>query len=101
MFCRNCGQPVGDAAAVCVRCGAPISGRHPRQARRSRVAYIVLAIFLGTLGIHNVYAGYTGTGLAQLLITLLTCGIGSMAVWVWNIVEICTVTRDADGRPMD
>ena len=34
---------------------------------KSRLAYILLAILLGTLGIHNFFAGYTGKGIAQLL----------------------------------
>jgi len=65
-----------------------------------RIAYILLGIFLGGLGIHNFYAGYTGRGVAQLLTTLLTCGVGFVITWVWSLVEICIVTVDADGNEM-
>ena len=67
------------------------------QDAKDRVAYVLLAVFLGNLGIHNFFAGYTSRAVAQLLICLLTCGIGGIATWIWAIVEACTVTQDAKG----
>ncbi len=64
---------------------------------KSRLAYILLAIFLGTLGIHNFYAGYTGKGITQLLITCISFSLLAPIVFIWNLVEICTVTKDKDG----
>ena len=64
---------------------------------KSRLAYILLAIFLGTFGIHNFYAGYTGKGIAQLLISLISFGFLSPLVFIWAIIEVCTVTKDAQG----
>lgn len=66
---------------------------------KSRLAYILLAIFLGYLGIHNFYAGYKGKAIAQLLITVLSLGMLSFVSWIWAIVEICTVNKDAQGVP--
>ena len=65
--------------------------------QKSRLAYILLGLFLGGLGIHNFYAGYTGKGIAQLLITILSGGFLALVVWIWVIIEICTVTKDAQG----
>lgn len=67
---------------------------------KSRVAYILLGLFLGCLGIHNFYAGYSGKGVAQLLITLLAgwLVLPVLAVSIWVIIEICTVTKDASGK---
>ena len=31
---------------------------------------------------------------------VVTCGIASIAVWIWSIVEAITVTHDAKGRLM-
>lgn len=64
---------------------------------KSRLAYILLAIFLGPLGIHNFYTGYTGKGIAQLLMSLISFGFLAPVVFIWNLVEICTVTKDAQG----
>ena len=64
---------------------------------KSRLAYILLALFLGTFGVHNFYAGYTGIGIAQLLLSLISFGFLSPIVFIWAIIEICTVTKDKDG----
>ncbi len=64
---------------------------------KDRVAYVLLAVFLGNLGIHNFFAGYTSRAVTQLLICLLTCGIGGIGTWIWAIVEACTVEQDANG----
>ena len=61
---------------------------------KSRIAYIMLGIFFGALGIHNFYAGFIGRGISQLCITILTLGYGAVVSWIWAIVEICTVDRD-------
>ncbi len=68
---------------------------------KSRLAYILLALFLGGFGIHNFYAGYTGKGVAQLVLTLLgfVVGVTFLVVLVWVLIEICTVTKDAQGVP--
>lgn len=67
---------------------------------KSRVAYILLGVFLGAFGVHNFYAGYVGRGIAQLLLTLFTCGYAALIVFIWSIVEIIVVDRDAKGVPM-
>ena len=42
---------------------------------KSKMAAGLLGIFLGSFGVHNFYLGYTGKAIAQLLISLLSCGI--------------------------
>lgn len=66
---------------------------------KSRLAYILLGLFLGGLGVHNFYAGYNGKGIAQLLMSLLSVGILAPVVCIWVIVEIITVTKDVKGIP--
>ena len=63
---------------------------------KDRVAYVLLAVLIG-FGVHNFYAGYTNRGLIQLLVSILTCGIGWIFMWIWGIIEACTVTQDANG----
>jgi TM2 domain-containing membrane protein YozV len=70
--------------------------------RRSRLAAGLLGIFLGGLGIHRFYLGYVGVGIAQIVVTLCTCGFGSL----WGFIEgICiiagaAITCDARGQPL-
>ena len=45
------------------------------------------------------YAGRMGSAVAQLLITLLSCGFLSPITWVWAIIDIITVKTDGEGRP--
>ncbi|MGH9832735.1 MAG: NINE protein [Blastocatellia bacterium] len=69
---------------------------------KSRVSYILLGFFLGGLGVHNFYAGYSGRGVAQLLITLFIGWliIPLFFIWVWVIIEIIVVKTDSLGIPM-
>lgn len=68
---------------------------------RARWAYVVLAVFLGVLGVHNFYAGYIMRGLAQLAVTILTCGWLGIVVFVWALIEAIAIRRDADGVPFE
>jgi TM2 domain-containing membrane protein YozV len=72
----------------------PISSYEPRK---SRVVFVLLAVFLGAFGGHNFYAGYVKKAVIQLCITLFSCFIGSFISWIWAIVEACVVNRDDDG----
>lgn len=69
--------------------------------RKSKIASGLLGIFLGCLGVHRFYLGYTGWGFVQLCLTLLTCGYGSMITGPWGLIEgiLCLTgsMRDADG----
>lgn len=64
---------------------------------KDRVIYVLLAVFLGSLGIHNFFAGYKRNAIIQLIITLVTCGFAGIVIWIWAVIEACTVTKDADG----
>ena len=82
----------------------------PGYPSKSKVAAGILALFLGTLGIHNFYLGYTGKALFQLLGTLLTCGILAPPIAIWAFIEgiLILVARpgeapwgvDASGMPL-
>lgn len=47
----------------------------------------LLAIFLGTLGIHKFYLGYTKSGIIMLLVSLLTFGVGATVMAVIALIE--------------
>lgn len=66
---------------------------------KSRLSYVLLGVFLGGLGIHNFYAGYTGRGVTQLVLTVFLWWlvVPLFVVAVWALVEVVTVTEDAQG----
>lgn len=67
---------------------------------KSKIAAGLLGIFLGFLGVHNFYLGYTGKAVGQLLLTLLSCGTLSLVSGIWGIAEgimILTGSIDVDG----
>ena len=77
----------------------PMRMPDPTAPARSRAAYMLLGVFLGAFGAHSFYAGSTKKGLIQLAITLLTFGLGGMMVWVWAVIDICTISTDSNGIP--
>ncbi len=52
------------------------------------------------LGIGRMYAGHVALGVGQLVITILTCGIGSIWPFIDGIVILAGDPTDADGRPL-
>lgn len=59
----------------------------PGYIQKSRIAAGVLAILLGTYGVHSFYLGNTSRGLMQLLVSLLTCGVGAIVIAIWGILD--------------
>ena len=101
-YCRACGQPAEVSAAFCPNCGAALRGPNQMvESRKSRLAAGLLGIFLGGLGIHNFYLGYTTKAVIQLVLTVATCGIGSIISGIWGFIEgilILTGSINTDGR---
>ena len=69
---------------------------------KSKVAAGILGILVGGLGIHRFYLGYVGIGILQIVVTILTCGAGSLWGFIEGILILCgtTITKDADGIPL-
>ena len=83
----------------------PINPQAGYAKPKSRVAAGILGILLGGLGVHNFYLGYTGKAIAQLLISLLSCGILAIVSSIWGLVEgimILTgnIAVDGHGLPL-
>lgn len=74
-------------------------------APKSRLIAGLLALFLGTLGIHQFYLGKNGLGVLMLLITVLTCGWGAILTALWALIDaiLCFTgaTTDAQGRALE
>lgn len=59
----------------------------PRQDNKKVLAGIMGIIF-GGLGIHKFVLGYTKEGLLQILITVVTCGVGSILGLIEGIIYL-------------
>lgn len=126
MKCQYCDNELPQGVTKCPYCGAacpqnaytpapaptPVAGVQPQviiqnaqpqvvyaTGQKSRVTYILLAVFLGCLGIHNFYAGRTGSGIAQLLITAVSLGGAAPLAGIWALIEIFVVKKDGKNVP--
>lgn len=98
--------PVGQYPPAYADPAAPY-GRHPLTGEplsdKSKVVAGLLQLLglLGLVGIGRIYLGYTGLGIAQLIVGLITCGIGAV---IWGIIDAILLltdkVRDPEGRPL-
>lgn len=110
MYCSKCGTEIDSEAIICPKCGCPTKNydqpQQPQQvvqyaarddaSPKSRTVALVLAIFLGGLGVHRFYLGKIGTGILWLF-TAGCFGIG----WLIDIILIaCGSMRDSYGAPV-
>ncbi len=101
-FCGNCGKEVAPGAAVCMSCGFAIENKPvvDPSLQKSKLVAGLLGIFLGGLGIHNFYLGFTGKAIAQIVLSFCF-GIGA----IWGLIEgimILTgsINKDAKDIPL-
>lgn len=69
---------------------------------KSGVIYILLAAFLGALGLHNFYAKRPIRGFIQLILTLISwlfMFLPLLFVCLWIYLEIMFTSRDGRGQP--
>ena len=57
------------------------------EASNKKLAAGLLAIFLGSFGVHKFVLGYNTAGLIMLLVTVLTFGIAGFVMGVIGIIE--------------
>ncbi|MBJ84231.1 MAG: hypothetical protein CMB52_01765 [Euryarchaeota archaeon] len=86
------GQPMGGVVMV-------------QGQQKSKVVAGILGILLGAFGVHNFYLGYTGKGIAQVLITVLSLGLLSPISGLWGLIEgililVGNINVDGKGIPL-
>jgi len=104
-FCTKCGAINDEIAQYCTTCQAllspPIgSGYQPMQSVNigamadwkaiggdKKLPAGILAILLGSLGIHKFILGYTTPGVIMLLISVLSCGTLAVVPSIIGIIE--------------
>lgn len=74
--------PSGSAGLLSPRWGiteGPPAGWAPKQ----KMVAGILGILLGAWGIHSFYLGNTKKGIIQIVVSIVTCGIGGL----WGLIE--------------
>lgn len=108
-YCTKCGAVNDDTAQHCVNCQTPLSptgGYQPMQSVNpgaqggssmtdykamgadKKIIAGICGILLGGFGVHKFILGYTTEGIIQIVITLVTCGIGSVVGLVEGIIYL-------------
>jgi hypothetical protein len=86
-------QPYGGGAPMM---GGPAGMLGAPGEPKSWMTTLLLAIFVGYLGVHRFYTGHTMLGVVQ----LVTCG--GFGIWQWIDVIFILMGKytDAQGRPL-
>lgn len=93
----------------------PMQAQQYAPVQKSMLAAALLAFFLGGLGVHNFYLGYSSRGVTQLVLTLIGVFtswllIGFLFIFVvgiWAFIEFILILvgnspydRDSQGVPL-
>lgn len=71
----------------------------PTAPRKNRTTFLLLGVLLGAFGAHSFYAGSWKKGFVQLGITVISLGFAGIMVWIWAVIDICTISTDNQGIP--
>ncbi len=114
VFCTKCGAQNEDFAQTCAQCQAPlpqIGGYQPIQppspmygsgqvqdwkqmGADKKLTAGICGILVGGFGIHKFILGYTTEGVIQIVLTFITCGIGSVIGLIEGIVYLTKSDED-------
>ncbi len=64
---------------------------------RYQIVAGLLALIAGGLGVHNFYLGRTNTAIAQIVVSCVTCGAGT----IWGLVEGVLILMGKNGYDVD
>ena len=98
---------------ICSRCGTPTVPPQPAKSAKSKLVAGLLAILIGTFGVHNFYLGYTKKAVTQLVLTIIGMVLSCIVIGVfviigvsiWGLVEgimifTGSINQDANGEPL-
>jgi TM2 domain-containing membrane protein YozV len=111
-YCPTCGAQIAASSQTCPKCGAiqptylgeasRLAGKLQvdpavREAGSTKLAAGLCGILLGSFGVHKFVLGMTTPGIIMAAVTVLTCGIGSVAMGTIGLIEgIIYLTKSDD-----
>jgi TM2 domain-containing membrane protein YozV len=95
-FCYNCGAEVKEGAEFCLNCGVALKKEEPtvdksKVGGQDKALMVLLALFLGGLGVHNFMLGETKKGIVRIIFSIITCGAVS---WILPLIDIYKMLTD-------
>ncbi|MBO5369177.1 MAG: TM2 domain-containing protein [Clostridia bacterium] len=102
-YCSNCGSEINPGAAICVKCGAAVKKSvttNVNGEQKSKLVAVLLAFFLGSIGIHDFYLGYTKYGIIKIVLTLCTAVGGGIWALV-DFIRLLTGSLDTDANGVE
>ena len=92
-FCPHCGSPSQKHAQVCLTCGVAFVGA---LSDNVFLLTLLLAVFLGGIGIHRFFHGHIVTGI------LMIVTLGGFGIWyIIDLILIVTGNfKDSNGDPI-
>lgn len=102
-FCYSCGVKTKDNQVVCVKCGvslgSPSGSSFAGDGEKNKMMAFLLALFLGTIGVHKFYLGYNNAGIIMLVcgtIGWILFAIPPMVMAVIALIEAITYISKTD-----
>ncbi len=89
-YCANCGNQVNPGAEVCLSCGVAIKkGNGNYLNGKDKVVMALVCFFLGGIGIHNFMLGETKKGIFRIVMSFL-CGLGG----IFALIDFVKILMD-------
>ncbi|MEW1587951.1 TM2 domain-containing protein [Micromonospora vinacea] len=102
----RCGQPASGSLMCPPMTTPPYQPGYPQPgypqgvSDKSKIVAGVLGILLGTFGAGRFYTGHTKIAVLQLVVSLVTCGLGAFWGLIDGILILVNGGTDAQGRPL-
>ena len=99
-FCSNCGSEINPGAAICIKCGAAVNAVAAGTEEKSKLVAVLLAFFVGGIGIHDFYLGYTKNGVIKIILTVCT-GFGGSLWALIDFIRLLTGSLHTDANGVE
>lgn len=103
-FCSNCGTPLADAQQTPPPFNSSQSYYRDNAfdaagpEGKSRGVAALLAILLGSLGVHYFYLNKPGGGFICILLSIITCGIWQVITLIQGILMFCMTNAEFERK---